>query len=197
MSRLREYVDQSSELLGRCFHNLPFAFLKDNGNFVAHTPISMALQPLNDLPEPKKTSDAVTKKYVDDLIADNVGVGNMNGGVSPFFKKNGNYQATLAINMAFKKLLNLSTTSEPFEAATKDYVDKVVNDDGKYVDHKNANIKKEVDELIKLLDNVSTVKACLHIHDFWLRCCYDSPRFVKSSCTVVIHSRTVVNLDES
>ena len=154
---VREYVDQSSELLGRRFHNLPFAFLKDNGNFVAHTPISMASQPLNDLPEPQKTSDAVTKKYVDDLIADNVGVGNMNGGDSPFFKENGNYLAAHAINMAFKKLLNLSTTSEPFEAATKDYVDKVVNDDGKYVDHKNANIKKEVDELIKLLDNVSTV----------------------------------------
>ena len=59
---VREYVDQSTELLGRGFHNLPFAFLKDNGNFVAHTPISMASQPLNDLPEPKKTSDAVTKK---------------------------------------------------------------------------------------------------------------------------------------
>ena len=28
-------------------------------------------------------------------------------------------------------------------------------------------------------------KACLHIYDFWLRCRYDSPRFVKSSCTVV------------
>ena len=55
-----------------------FGFLKDNGNFVAHTPISMASQPLNDLPEPKKTSDAVAKKYVDDLIADNVG--DINGG---------------------------------------------------------------------------------------------------------------------
>ena len=41
------------------------------------------------------------------------------------------------------------------------------------------------------------VKACLHIHDFWLRCRYDSPRFVKSSCTVVIRSRTVVNRGES
>ena len=84
----------------------------------------MASQPLNDLPEPKKTSDAATKKYVDDLIADNVGVGNMNVGSSPFFKENGNYQATHAINMAFKKLLNLSTLSEPYEAATKEYVDK-------------------------------------------------------------------------
>ena len=114
----------SSELLGRHFHNLPFAFLKDKGNFVAHTPISMASQPLNDLPKPKKTSDAITKKYVDDLITDNVGVGNMNGGGSPFFKENGNYQPTHAINMAFIKLLNLSTPSEPYEAATEEYVDK-------------------------------------------------------------------------
>ena len=88
----REYVDRSTELLGRRFHNLHFAFLKDNGNFVAHTPISMASQPLRDLTEPKETSDAATKKYVDDLIADNVGLGNMNGGGSPFFKENGNYQ---------------------------------------------------------------------------------------------------------
>ena len=73
-----------------------------------------------DLTEPKKTSDAVTKKYVDDLIADNVG--NINGGGgSPFFKENGNYQTTHAITMAFKKLLNLSEPSEPFEAATKEY----------------------------------------------------------------------------
>ena len=40
----REYVDQSTELLGRRVHDLPLAFLKDNGNFVAHTPVSMALQ---------------------------------------------------------------------------------------------------------------------------------------------------------
>ena len=120
---VRGYVDQCTELLGRRFHNLPLAFLKDNGNFVAHTPVSMASQPLNDLPGPKERSDAVTKKCVDDLIADNVGVGNIDGGGSPFFKENGNYQATHSINM--KLLLNLSTPSEPYEAATKQYVDDV------------------------------------------------------------------------
>ena len=61
---------------------------------------------------------------MDDLIADNVGAGNMNGGGSPFFKENGNYQAMHAINMAFKKL-NLSTPSELYEAATKEYVSNV------------------------------------------------------------------------
>ena len=63
---------------------------------------------------------------MDDLIADNVGVGNMNGGGSPFFKENGNYQASHAINMAFEKLLNLSTPSEPYEATTKEYVDNSI-----------------------------------------------------------------------
>ena len=118
----REYTDRSSELLGERFSHLQFAFLKANGFFAAHTPISMALQMLRDLAECKKTSDAVSKKYVDDLIADNVGDINGGGG-SPFFKENGNYQATYAINMAFKKLLNLSTPSKPYEAATKNYVD--------------------------------------------------------------------------
>ena len=125
---VREYTDRSSELLGERFKRHQFAFLKDNGKFVAYTPISMASQPQRDLTEPKETSDAVTKKYVDDLIADNVGVSNMNGGGSPFFKENGNYQASHAINMGFKKLLNLPAPSHLYETATKDYVDHSIND---------------------------------------------------------------------
>ena len=52
----------------------------------------------------------------------------MNGGGSPSFKENGNYHASYTINMAFKKLLNLSTPSEPFEAGTKEYVDNTATD---------------------------------------------------------------------
>ena len=78
--------------------------------FVAHTPISIASQPLNDLPEPKETSDVVTKKYVDDLIADNVGAGNIDGGGSPFFKENGIYQATHSINMALGVVKSFHTS---------------------------------------------------------------------------------------
>ena len=123
---VREYTDRSNALLGERFKRLQFAFLKDNGKFVAYTSISMASQPLRDLTEPKETSDAVTKKYVDDLIADNVGVGNMNGGGIPFFKENSNYQASHTINMGFKKLLNLPALSDPYEAARKIYVDETV-----------------------------------------------------------------------
>ena len=145
---VREYTDRSSELLGERFKRLQFAFLKDNGKFVAYTPISMASQPLRDLTEPKEMSDAVTKKYVDDLIADNVGVGNMNGGGSPFFKENGNYQASHAINMGFKKLLNLPAPSDPYEAATKDYVDNVNNNIDKRP-HLIAATASYHDDLIK------------------------------------------------
>ena len=84
---VREYTDRSSELLGERFKRLQFAFLKDNGKFVACTPISMASHPLRDLTEHKEMSDAVTKKYVDDLIADNVGEDNMNGGVAHSLRK--------------------------------------------------------------------------------------------------------------
>ena len=147
---VREYTDRSSELLGERFKRLQFAFLKDNGKFVACTPISMASQPLKDLTEPKETSDAATKKYVDDLIADNVGVGNMNGGGSPFFKENGNYQASHTINMAFKKLLNLSTTSEPFEATTKEYVDTYFDETKEKIKNYKEETKKEVKEFVDL-----------------------------------------------
>ena len=101
----------------------------------------MTSQPLNDLPEPKKVSDAV-----DDLITDNVGAG------SPFFKENGNYQAAQTIDMGFKKLLNLSTPSKPFE---------------EYVDDKDAGIKKEVDDVKKTTDerpHIIMVHAHYHGH---------------------------------
>ena len=143
-----EYTDRSSELLRERFKRLQFAFLKDNGKFFAYTPISMASQPLRDLTEPKETSDAVTKKYVDDLLADNVDVGNMNGGGSPFF--NGNYQASHAINMAFKKLLNLSTPSEPYEAATKEYVDNYFDETEEKIKNYKKETKKEVKEFVDL-----------------------------------------------
>ena len=52
-------------------------------------------------------------------MVDNMGVGNMNGGGSPFFKENGNYQATHAINMGFKKILNLPDPTQATQAVNK------------------------------------------------------------------------------
>ena len=75
-------------------------------------------------------------------------MGNINGGGgSPFFKKTGNYQATHSINMAFKKLMNLSTSSEPYEAATKEYVDDIKKTTHPYIiavhTHYSGNLRKD------------------------------------------------------
>ena len=80
---------------------------------------------LFNLPNPENLQDAATKKYVDNLMAENVGEGNISGGGGPFFKENDNFKATYAIDMGFKKLLNPSAPSEPSDAATKKYLDNV------------------------------------------------------------------------
>ena len=80
---------------------------------------------LFNLPNPENFQDAATNKHVGNLIAENVGEGNISGGGSPFFKENDNFKATYAIDMGFKKLLNLSAPSEPSDAATKKYVDNI------------------------------------------------------------------------
>ena len=59
-------------------------------------PINMNGNTLFNLPNPENIQDAATKKYVDNLIAENVGDGNISGGGSPFFKENDNFKATCA-----------------------------------------------------------------------------------------------------
>ena len=51
-------------------------------------------------------------------------------------------------------LYNVADPVNPQDVATKEYVDKMVNNVGKYVDEKNAYIKSEVDDFTKLLDYV-------------------------------------------
>ena len=88
---------------------------------------------------PVYPQDVASKEYADKV-----------GGGSPFFKENGNYQTTHAINMAFKKLLNLSTPSEPFEAATNEYVDYVVET---LKESLNINIINERPRIIAIHSN--------------------------------------------
>ena len=90
-----------------------------------------------------------------------MGEGNIDGGDGPFFKKNGNHQATHSINMGFKKLLNLSTPSKPFEAPTKEYVDDKEDAIKKEVDDKDVAIRSymddNVDDIKQIMDNVSAI----------------------------------------
>ena len=68
---------------------------------------------LYNVSDPVNPQDVAMKEYADKV------------GDSPFFKENGNHQATHTINMAHNKLVNLCAPSEPFDAATKDYADYV------------------------------------------------------------------------
>ena len=108
-----------------------------NNNYIRRdgkTPVSGSIDmngnTLFSLPKPRNYRDAATKKYVDRLIAKNVGEG------SPFVKENDNFKATYPVDMGFKKLLNLSTPSEPSDAATKEYVDKVADNVNKNLEER-------------------------------------------------------------
>ena len=100
-------------------------YIRSDGSTPVTGSINMNGNTLFNLPNPENIQDAATKKYVDNLMAENVGEGNISGGGSPFFKENDNFKATYVIDMGFKKLLNLPTPSEPSNAATKKYVDNI------------------------------------------------------------------------
>ena len=100
-------------------------YIRSDGSTPVSGSINMNGNTLFNLPNPENIQDAATKKYVDNLIAETVGKGNISGRGSPFFKENDNFKATYAIDMGFKKLSNLSIPSEPSDAATKKYVDNI------------------------------------------------------------------------
>ena len=89
-------------------------YIRTDGTTPVSGSIDMRGNTLYNVSDPVNPQDVATKEYAD----------HVRGG-SPFFKENGNYQATHTINMAHKKLVNLRAPSEPFDAATKDYVDYV------------------------------------------------------------------------
>ena len=108
---------------------------------------------LFNLPNPENIQDAATKKYVDNLIAENVGKGNISGGGSPFFKENDIFKDTHAIDMGFKKLLNLSIPSEPSDAATKKYADNIKSVLNESINSLSQEINKIQEEINEKIDN--------------------------------------------
>ena len=69
-----------------------------------------------------------------------------------------------SIDMKDNTLNNVSNPVNPQDVAMKEYADKMVNNVGKYVDEKNAYIKREVNDFTKLLDHVKKmIDERLHI----------------------------------
>ena len=109
---------------------------------------------------PKHNEDAVPRSFVDSIaksieekveeVKEKI---KEKSGESPFFKENGNYQASYTINMAFNKLLNLHKPSDPFEATKKEYVDTYFDETKEKVENYKKETKKEVKEFIDSISN--------------------------------------------
>ena len=120
----KKYIDGIVENL-----TLKQGLIRENGGFnLVDSYINMNFNNVRNLGLPKDEADAVPKRFVDSMIKEveeKIQKIKEKSEERPFLKENGNYQASTSINMDFNKLLNLQKPTEPYDAATKDYVDYV------------------------------------------------------------------------
>ena len=110
----KKYIDGIVENL-----TLKQGLVRENGGFnLVDSYINMNFHNIRNVGLPKDESDAVPKRFVDNIIKE----------VSPFLKENGNYQTSTSIDMKFNKLFNLQKPTEPYDAVTKDYVDYITKE---------------------------------------------------------------------
>ena len=110
----KKYIDGIVENL-----TLKQGLIRENGGFnLVDSYINMNFHNIRNVGLPKDESDAVPKRFVDNIIKE----------VSPFLKENGNYQTSTSIDMKFNKLFNLQKPTEPYDAVTKDYVDYITKE---------------------------------------------------------------------
>ena len=141
----KKYIDGIVENL-----TLKQGLVRENGGFnLVDSYINMNFNNVRNLGLPKDESDAVPKRFVDGEIKEveeKIQKIKEKSEERPFLKENGNYQASTSINMDFNKLLNLQKPTEPYDAATKDYVDYIE----KEVDEKIQNQFKQINQLVSV-----------------------------------------------
>ena len=141
----KKYIDEIVENL-----TLKQGLIRENGGFnLVDSYINMNFNNIRNLGLPKHEADAVPRRFVDEMIKEveeKVKKVKEKSEERPFFKENGNYQASTSINMNFNKLLNLQKPTEPYDAATKDYVDYIE----KEVDEKIQNKFKQINQLVSV-----------------------------------------------
>ena len=120
----KKYIDGIIENL-----TLKQGLIRENGGFnLVDSYINMNFNNIRNLGNPKHEADAVPRRFVDGeirAVEEKIQKIKEKSEERPFLKENGNYQASTSINMNFNKLLNLQKPTEPYDAATKDYVDYV------------------------------------------------------------------------
>ena len=145
----KKYIDGIVENL-----TLKQGLIRENGGFnLVDSYINMNFQNIRNIGFPKHEADAVPRLFVDNMIKgveEKVQKVKEKSEERPFFKENGNYQASTSINMNFNKLLNLQKPTEPYDVATKDYVDYVA--------------KEEIQNQFKELNHLVSVSASCYEH---------------------------------
>ena len=141
----KKYIDGIVESL-----TLKQGLIRENGGFnLVDSYINMNFNNIRNLGLPKDESDAVPRRFVDGeirAVEEKIQKIKEKSEERPFLKENGNYQASTSINMNFNKLLNLQKPTEPYDAATKDYVDYIE----KEVDEKIQNQFKQINQLVSV-----------------------------------------------
>ena len=141
----KKYIDGIIENL-----TLKQGLIRENGGFnLVDSYINMNFHNIRNVGLPKDESDAVPRRFVDSMIKEveeKIQKIKEKSEERLFLKENGNYQASTSINMNLNKLLNLQKPTEPYDAATKDYVDYVE----KEVDEKIQNQFKEINQLVSV-----------------------------------------------
>ena len=120
----KSYVDEAIKNIagGDALVSKEGVFLKENGHFRATASLDIDNNKKENLPEPRKDSDAATKKYVDD-VAKTLTL------EEALIKENGGYNVANAyINMNFNNIKNIGEPGHTSDAATKGYVDNSIND---------------------------------------------------------------------
>ena len=143
----KKYIDGIIENL-----TLKQGLVRENGGFnLVDSYINMNFNNIRNVGLPKDESDAVPRRFVDEMIKEveeKVQKVKEKSEERPFFKENGNYQALSSINMGFNRLLNLHKPTEPHEATTKEYVDVYFDETKENVENYKKETKKEVEEFI-------------------------------------------------
>ena len=147
----KKYIDGIVESL-----TLKQGLIRENGGFnLVDSYINMNFNNIRNLGLPKHEADAVPRLFVDNMIKEveeKIQKIKEKSEERPFLKENGKYQASTSINMDFNKLLNLQKPTEPYDAATKDYVD--------YVEKEiKEKLEKEIKEKLEKRKQLITVYA--------------------------------------
>ena len=141
----KKYIDGIVENL-----TLKQGLIRENGGFnLVDSYINMNFHNIRNVGNPKDEADAVPRRFVDDMVKaveEKIQKIKEKSEERPFLKENGNYQASTSINMNFNRLLNLHKPTEPYDAATKDYVDYIE----KEVDEKIQNQFKQINQLVSV-----------------------------------------------